>query len=66
MAYQVDTSAEAALGLMVSYLCALGLQIPDANVTILGDTCKILSVFRQSDCPYIKFVQIRCKFLFSA
>jgi hypothetical protein len=63
--YQVNAGAEAAFGLVVSYLCAIRHQIPHADVTILRDACEILSVLRQSHRPYVQFAQIGWGFLIS-
>lgn len=36
---QIDTGAEAALGLMISYLGAAGSKIPHSDVAILRNAC---------------------------
>lgn len=50
---------------MISYLCAISLQIPHADVAVLRDACEILSILGQSHRPYIQFAQIGCGFSIS-
>ena len=43
-AYHIETCAKAAFGLVVSYLLAVGAQIPDFDMSILANASKILTI----------------------
>lgn len=49
--YHVKTGAETAFGLIVSYLLAVGVQIPDLDVSILANASKILTILGQCNGP---------------
>ena len=56
--YQVNTIAEATLCLVVSNLSTISSQIEYIDASILGDTSKVLSIFRKSYGPKINRLEI--------